>query len=194
MKIELLSTKENLGVWQQRKNTRLLQQTNLQWLDKGEVMSHFFKSFAAGSKSLVKEMTLGDGLVLDSPEAIYNGAVEHFSSFLCAKAPRRLLDISLFVKIVVFSEENEKLMQLSSIQEVKNSLFSIPIDSSPSLDGFRSDFYQSYWDIVEEDVVEAVREFFCASPMPQFYLASCIVFIPNVSKLSGFDKFRPISL
>lgn len=85
-------------------------------------------------------------------------------------------------------------MQLPSIQEVKEAMFSIPIDSSPGPDGFGSGFYQSCWDIVELDVVAAVRDFFWGSPLPRFYSASYIVLIPKVPNPPGFEKFRPISL
>ncbi|XP_042962665.1 uncharacterized protein LOC122296936 [Carya illinoinensis] len=72
-------------------------------------------------------------------------------------------------------------------------MFSIPVDSSSGPNGFGFGFYKSCWDIVETDVVAAVREFFLEIPMPRFYSASFIVLIPKMQKPNGFDKFRPIS-
>lgn len=48
------------------------------------------------------------------------------------------------------------LSQLPSIQNIKDALFSIPVDSSPGPDGFGSGFFQACWHIVSKDVVEAV--------------------------------------
>lgn len=86
------------------------------------------------------------------------------------------------------------IMQPPLIEEVKEVMFSIPIDSSPGPDGFGSGFYRSCWNIVEMDVVEVDREFLQGFPLPRFYPASAIVLIPKVSNPSGFDNFRPISL
>ncbi|XP_042969076.1 uncharacterized protein LOC122301760 [Carya illinoinensis] len=107
------------------------------------------------------------------------GAVDYFNLFLQARARRELPDLSYL---------------LPSIQEVKVAMFSIPVDSSPGPDGFGSGFYRACWDIVEDDVVAVVRDFFIGNSMPRFYSASYIALIPKMQKPTGFDKFRPISL
>ncbi|XP_042962460.1 uncharacterized protein LOC122296729 [Carya illinoinensis] len=50
------------------------------------------------------------------------------------------------------------------------------------------------WDIVEDDVVAAVWDFFIGNSMPRFYSASYIALIPKMQKPIGFDKFHSISL
>ncbi|XP_035547430.1 uncharacterized protein LOC118348944 [Juglans regia] len=137
---------------------------------------------------------LAGGSTLDSHEAIHSGAVDFFSSFLSVRPRRDLSNLSLRVEKTILEEENNGLIQLPSIQEVKDAMFSILIDSSPGPDGFGSGFYRSCWDIVEVDVVEAVRDLFCGIPLPRFYSASYIVLIPKVQQPTGFDKFRSISL
>ncbi|XP_042973037.1 uncharacterized protein LOC122304836 [Carya illinoinensis] len=111
-----------------------------------------------------------------------------------ARAPRDLLDLSNLVQNSILEKENANLLQLPSIQEVKEAMFSIPVDSSPGLDGFGSGFYKACWDIVEADVMAVVPEFFLGIPMPRLYSASYIVLIPEMQRPTGFDKFRPISL
>ncbi|KAG2696272.1 hypothetical protein I3760_07G050900 [Carya illinoinensis] len=111
-----------------------------------------------------------------------------------ARTPRDLQDLSNLVQHSILEEENANLLQLPSIQEVKEAMFSIPVDSSPGPDGFGSGFYKACWDIVEVDVVATVRELFLGIPIPRFYSASYIVLIPKMQRPTGFDKFRPISL
>lgn len=73
-------------------------------------------------------------------------------------------------------------------------IFYIPVESSLRPDGFGSGFYRACWDIVENDVVDAVIDFFLGMPLPRFYTTSSIVLILKVSNPTGFDKFRSISL
>ncbi|XP_040990910.1 uncharacterized protein LOC121238132 [Juglans microcarpa x Juglans regia] len=191
---ELLIAKEELAVWLLREETRLSQQAKIRWMEKGKASAQFFKTFASVNKPMVKEMRLRDGSCLSTPKAIHVGAVEFLSDFLKARPRRATPDLSLFVQNVVTEEENNTLLQLPSIQEVKEAMFSILADSSPGLDGFWSGFYCSCWDIVEADVVVAVRKFLSGATLPRFYSASYIVLLPKVPNLTGFDKFRPISL
>lgn len=47
-----------------------------------------------------------------------------------------------------------------SEQEIKDALFSIGDDKSPVPDGFTSCFFKEAWDIVGNDFMEAIHEFF----------------------------------
>ncbi|KAG2721076.1 hypothetical protein I3760_02G064700 [Carya illinoinensis] len=190
----LLEAKEDLAVWMKREKTRLSQQVKLRWMEKGEASAQFFKTFVSLNKPFVQDMRCPNGTCLNSPEDIHSGAVDYFSSFLQARASRVLPDLSHLVQNSIFEEENANLLQFPSIQEVKEAMFSIPVDSSPGPDGFGSGFYRACWDIVEADVVAAVRELFLGTPMPRFYSASYIVLIPKMQRPTSFDKFRPISL
>ncbi|KAF5464536.1 hypothetical protein F2P56_014607 [Juglans regia] len=190
---DLFLTKEELDLWQQREYTRLSQQVKLNWLEKGEASSQFFKTFASLSKPMVKEMKMADGTVLATPETIHEGVVDYSQSFLSTRPPRDLHDHSLYVQSVVVEQENRAIIQLPSIQEIKELMFAIPLNSSLRSNGFGSGFYQSYWDIVEANVVEAIRDLFLGTPIPRFYSASYIVLIPKVSQPSGFENLCPIS-
>ncbi|KAG2712257.1 hypothetical protein I3760_04G116000 [Carya illinoinensis] len=191
---DLLGAKEDLEMWMQREETRLLQHVKLRWMEKGEASAQFFKTFASLKKLIVQEMRCPNGTCLDSPEAIHSGAVDYFNLFLQARARRELPDLSYLVQNSILEEENDNLLQLPSIQEVKEAMFSISVDSNPGPDGFGSGFYRACWDIVEDDVVAAVRDFFIGNSMLRFYLASYIALILKMQKPTGFDKFRPISL
>ncbi|XP_041003911.1 uncharacterized protein LOC121249264 [Juglans microcarpa x Juglans regia] len=73
-------------------------------------------------------------------------------------------------------------------------MFFIPTDSSPRPDGFGSGFYKVCWDIVQEDVMMAVHDFFRGGIIPREFTAMSLVLIPKVDNLKSFDKFIPISL
>lgn len=103
------------------------------------------------------------------------------------------VDLSSLISPTILDVENVMLYMVPSEDEVKDAVFSIP-KQSPDPDGFESDFYIDYWDIVKQDVIEASQDFFRGVPLPKFFSSSFIVLIPKVQDPLSFDKFRPISL
>ncbi|PKU62204.1 integrator complex subunit 11 [Dendrobium catenatum] len=61
-------------------------------------------------------------------------------------------------------------------------------------DGFTTKFFQKSWDIVKEDVIFAVQDFFRGNPYPKFFSSSNIVLIPKIDGAKRWSEFRPISL
>lgn len=46
-------------------------------------------------------------------------------------------------------------------------VFSIDLDSAPGLDGYYNNFYQYCWDIISNDLLEVVLDYFRGSVMPK---------------------------
>ena len=86
------------------------------------------------------------------------------------------------------------LREIPKAQEVKKTLFSLPIDKSPGLDGFPTFFFQIYWEVFMEDVVKFVQQFFGARCLLNEINSTFLVLIPKVPGVDSLDKFRPISL
>lgn len=51
----------------------------------------------------------------------------------------------------VSQEQNTRLLRRVSYEEVKIAIFSMNPDKSPGPDGFNPGFYQTFWDIVDDD-------------------------------------------
>ena len=61
----------------------------------------------------------------------------------------------------VLSQDQQNLLDLNfTPDEIKDTIWSIPEDKAPGLDGFNNGFYKAAWEIVGTDVVKAVRDFF----------------------------------
>lgn len=104
------------------------------------------------------------------------------------------MDLTGLLSSVVTQEEKVFLCEVPTEEEVREAVFSISWHSSPSLYGFGSSFYMSCWELVKEDVVEVVRDFFNRAALPRFYSSSYIVLIPKLPDPKCFDKFRPVNL
>lgn len=100
-------------------------------------------------------MRLNNKVVLARPEAIHEGAVNHFRNNLAEHSTRGLLTLNDLIMGIVTVEENGNLVSLHTEAEVKMALSSIPKDNSLEPNGFGSGFYLACWDIVKADLLEA---------------------------------------
>ncbi|XP_042965872.1 uncharacterized protein LOC122299567 [Carya illinoinensis] len=191
----LLKTKMDLSTWLDREDTRLAHLAKKSWLKDGDRNSKFYHAYLnAKNHAKIKEMRLVASTCLNSPFEIHKVVVDYFNNFLGVGGFRDLPNLSDLIDPVITIDENMVLCQAPSLNEIKDALFNIFIDSSPGPDGFGSGFYRVCWDLVKDDLLGAISDFFHCKSLPRFYIASFIVVIPKVDKPSGFDKFRLISL
>nr|GEU80032.1 RNA-directed DNA polymerase, eukaryota [Tanacetum cinerariifolium] len=78
--------------------------------------------------------------------------------------------------------------------EIKRAVWDCGTNKSPGLNGFTFDFISTFWQIINQDVVNAVREFFIASKFPPGCNSSFIALIPKKQDAKFVKDFRPISL
>ncbi|KAG6466651.1 hypothetical protein ZIOFF_075555 [Zingiber officinale] len=83
---------------------------------------------------------------------------------------------------------------LPSAEEVKQVVWCMCQDSAAGPDGFSVAFYRACWEIVGEDVLQAVLDFFRGSELPRGMASTTIVLIPKVDSAQRWQDFRPISL
>jgi hypothetical protein len=86
------------------------------------------------------------------------------------------------------------LTVLPSYDEIKSAVFSLNNDSAPGPDGFGACFFQTYWDIVKQDVINAVLQFFMSGWLPPNFNSNIIVLIPKVSNVNSLNQYMPIAL
>nr|GEX62196.1 RNA-directed DNA polymerase, eukaryota [Tanacetum cinerariifolium] len=67
-------------------------------------------------------------------------------------------------------------------------------NKSPGPDGFSFEFYRKYWTTIDDDVFQAVRDFFVNGHFPRGCNSSFISLIPKIQDAKFMKDFRPISL
>ncbi|XP_073120503.1 uncharacterized protein [Henckelia pumila] len=165
------------------------------WLEDGERNTKLFHNMVKKKNVVNKIFRIWeDGNCLTSPGLIKQSGAAYFERLLTGDP--FVLDLPDFsgFSSEISEEENHSFAAAPSLEEVRAVVFSIPRDSVAGPDEFSSVFFQSCWDFVQHDVMDAVLDFFRGSLMPQGFTATTITLIPKVEGAQAWTDFRPISL
>ncbi|XP_074305740.1 uncharacterized protein LOC141640960 [Silene latifolia] len=94
-----------------------------------------------------------------------------------------------------YCNENHTISLLAPVtkEEIKGVVFSIPIDKAPGPDGYTSGFFRDLWDIVGDEVCNAIMDFFdTGCPLTQINTTN-ITLIPKCDRPTAVSHFRPIA-
>ncbi|XP_059290289.1 uncharacterized protein LOC132043841 [Lycium ferocissimum] len=107
--------------------------------------------------------------------------------------PRKPADDRIFAHgPTVSAEQQWGLLQPFNMHEIKTAMFSIKANKSPGPDGYGGGFYRAAWDIVGNEVCEAVLEFFASGKILKQINATMITIIPKVEKPVQASQFRQL--
>ncbi|WMV30181.1 hypothetical protein MTR67_023566 [Solanum verrucosum] len=98
------------------------------------------------------------------------------------------------IPTIVTAEQNEMMQTMPTMEELKQFVFAMNLNSAAGPDGFGGKFYQACWSIIKEDLLEVVQSFFCGNNMPKFMTHACLVLLPKNEQPIRFKDLRPISL
>nr|GEW14145.1 RNA-directed DNA polymerase, eukaryota, reverse transcriptase zinc-binding domain protein [Tanacetum cinerariifolium] len=136
---------------------------------------------------------LVDGIWMESPSLVKNEFFDHFKSRFEQPLQNRIQLERDFLNRST-TNQNEDLEREVSKEEIKKAVWDCGIDKAPGPDGFTFDFYRRYWNLIESDVVDAVKWFFQQGTILKGGNSSFITLIPKVSNANMVKDFRPISL
>lgn len=168
----------------------------------GDRCTKFFHASVLEKHHRLAIMKIKDdhGHWLDDADAIQNHAVDFFTNLFASEpgdpdAIAQAMDKFLaFVPSQISTEDNLSLLRPITSEEVKSAVFALDPDSALGSDGFPGRFYQSCWDIIASDLLNAVEEFFVGVPIPKGISSTLMVLLPKKPSPTTFGDFRPISL
>ena len=85
---------------------------------------------------------------------------------------------------------NDALCKPFTDDEISDALFQIGPLKAPGTDGFPARFFQRNWEVLREEVIGAVRNFFDESVMPEGVNNTSIVLIPKKDKPDELKDFN----
>jgi hypothetical protein len=121
--------------------------------------------------------------------------VNYYKNVFCTNT---VLQDQLLVEEVipnlVTDNVNALLTMIPSDEEIKNAVFSLNKDSALGPDGYVAFFFQHYWEIVHEDVVKVVLQFFISGWILPNYNSNTIILIPKSHSADTIEQFRPMAM
>jgi hypothetical protein len=92
------------------------------------------------------------------------------------------------------AEDNLLLMSPISIEEVKEVIWNSDGNKCPRPDGFNFKFLQACWDIIKDDIMEFLHEFFENAKLLNAFTAYFLTLIPKKDYPRALSVDRPICL
>ncbi|WOH11566.1 hypothetical protein DCAR_0831055 [Daucus carota subsp. sativus] len=153
------------------------------WLREGDQNTRFFHKFASGRRKNNQISRLKDrnGEWVDNVQGVQNIITEYFSTLFNSSMTAGSLSNNERVNQVT-SEQNAQLMEAISGEEVKEAVFSMHAEKAPGYDGLNPAFYQTYWGVVEQDVVGFCQHFFVTGDLPLEFNRTLVCLIPKVKQ------------
>ncbi|GJX31621.1 RNA-directed DNA polymerase, eukaryota, partial [Tanacetum coccineum] len=172
----------------------MAQKAKIKWAVEGDENSKYYHGVINKKRSnLAIRGVLVDGNWVESPPLVKNEFYDHFKQqFEQPSMSGIQLDIEFPNRIT--SDQSYDLESEVSKEEIKRAVWDCGIDKAPGPDGFTFGFYRRYWNLIECDVVNAVKWFFHHGRIPNGGNSSFITLIPKVSNANMVKEFRPISL
>ncbi|KAF9623360.1 hypothetical protein IFM89_000849 [Coptis chinensis] len=138
-------------------------------------------------------MRNNEGITMDSQEEIGEFLLRHYSEKF--KRVEHDIDWDLIHTMphIISEADNVALTALPTAQEIKAVVFLLNADSSPGPGGFTGFFFHHCWDIVEYDVVRAIRYFFRRSSLPFGFNSNFIVLIPKERNANQLVKRKVVA-
>ncbi|PNX96059.1 ribonuclease H [Trifolium pratense] len=172
------------------------EKSRIKWHSEGDRNTTFFHKSAKIKQAYKKISSIRvDDVVLTEPAQIASHVVNHFQNLFTGS--NNVHDNGLIEDVIprlVNDNVNNLLTLLPSIVEIKNAVFAMNKNGAPGPDGFGAFFYQTYWDIIKEDVCNAVLEFFTFNWILPNFNSNTVVLIPKVSDADTIGQFRPIAM
>jgi hypothetical protein len=171
------------------------------WLKSGDSNTKFFHRLASSNRSKKSIWSIDSNTIGSEPisgqEELKKAAVQHFQQRFIAHSdlhlPEKVSIAGLFPQFISAVEDNE-LYKPVSLAEIKDILIHFNKERSPGPDGWTSEFFIFFFDLVGEDLLQMVEDSRTRGKISGSLNATFLVLIPKKSDPLSFNDFRPISL
>ncbi|CAK8577995.1 unnamed protein product [Lathyrus sativus] len=172
------------------------EKSKIKWALEGDITTSYFHKLAKINHSIKRIMALRveDNIITNQLDIAFH-VVNRFTNLFYSSS--LLLDNDLIQRVIpnlITDDINHILALMHSAEEIHQVVFALNPSSAPGPDGFGGCFYQTHWDIIKEDVINDVLEFFSTSWLLPNFNSNTLVLVPKVDNADRVDQFRPIAL
>ncbi|XP_062088874.1 uncharacterized protein LOC133795438 [Humulus lupulus] len=171
------------------------QRSKMLWLKEGDNNSRFFHAATRSRKrnNQIEKLRNSAGDFVDWDHGLQDVMVDYFQDLFRSSATSWEYTVQCINRSISL-DQREVMIQPIEDEEVKKALFQMHPDKSPGPDGMTPDFYQKYWDVVGDDVVQLVHDFWDREAFEEGLTFTNIVLIPKKKQPLSMGDLRPISL
>ncbi|GJZ14187.1 RNA-directed DNA polymerase, eukaryota, reverse transcriptase zinc-binding domain protein [Tanacetum coccineum] len=170
------------------------QKTKIKWAIEGNENSKYYHDVINKKRNLLNiRGILVEGTWIDSPCLVKSEFLSHFKNWFEQPNDNRL-HMDMNFSNTLNSDQVADLECQVSKEEIKRAVWDCGIDKSPGPDGFTFGFYRRYWNLIENDVVDAMTCFFHQGSFPKDGNSSFVILIPKTPNANMVKDYRPISL
>lgn len=163
------------------------------WLREGDRNTSFFHNCVKRRKAKNRVLMLKDvqGTEHFSEGAKGHIATEFYRDLFMSSNPHDLESLFAGFSERITSEMNDMLCQEVTSEDICKAAFAIRGKSAPGEDGFTGVFYQKYWHIVGEQLIEEIQGFFRSSIVPPGWNHTYLSLLPKVTNPTQMGDMRP---
>ncbi|XP_021738082.1 uncharacterized protein LOC110704583 [Chenopodium quinoa] len=162
----------------------LKQKAKAHWAREGDMNTAFF--YACIRKRRMQNSVFSiqkkDGEVTNDPKEIADTFIDFYKGMLGthSDAVWKLHQSVIVEGPVLSADQGSQLCRDFSVEDVKSALWSMDDNRAPGLDGFSSGFFKAAWNIVGEDLCNAVLDFFRHGRLLKQVNNTLLTLIPKV--------------
>lgn len=175
-----------------------------QWHEHGEKSSKFFLNLEKKNSvnNTIKKLLIdnnSDGTEIVDPNSILDNLHGFYSNLFQRKSTKTLAECDNFLENIdvpkISAQQKLSCEQDISIDELKDSLFSMHKKKTPGNDGLSSEFYIEFWDLLKGTFFDSVKYSFQVGFLSTSQRQAIIKLIEKKDKDKRFiSNWRPISL
>ncbi|OMO67492.1 reverse transcriptase [Corchorus capsularis] len=182
------------NIWQEEE-TYWHQRARVNWLKCGDSNTKYFHQTTLKRRQFNKILKLKKGDEwIEKEDEIMGEFLRYYEGLFTTRGDRDWDRVLQCVPEVVTREMNESLLVSITDEEVKQAVFQMGELKSLGPDGFNGQFFQTHWEVVQEDICNMVKNFFRSGKILKEINCTEIVLIPKVKSPESVTQFRPISL
>ena len=129
---------------------------------------------------IFKRLKNADDIWVEEVEDIAGVAVNYFENLFKARTCERIEDCLNTIIPKINLNMQQVLSSAFSAEEVKTELFQMGLTKAPGSDGMNTLFYQKFWHVVGDTVINAVLDFLNSGYMVLEINYTHIVLIPKI--------------
>ncbi|XP_020249299.1 uncharacterized protein LOC109826691 [Asparagus officinalis] len=172
------------------------QKAKIAWSIQGDRSTSYFHSVIKSNRHHNRIMVLynSSGERITEADNITNELTSFFKNLMGTAVVTTKPDINIIKNGYCLNDVQASCLAAPvSKDEIRNAVFSLSDNKSPGPDGFSVSFYKSTWQIIGEEVTNAIEEFFKSGKLLGAINATSITLIPKVNCPKSPSDFRPIS-